>query len=100
MASPAAVLKSHKRAIWREALECTALEIFDALLGVRLEPAAQDCATFEFTAMVGLAGDLRGVITVSCSKATAIEMTNRMLQTEYMSEAQVWDALGEICNIL
>jgi len=84
MESAAAVLKSHKRTIWREALECAALEVFDALLGARLEPAAQDYAMLEFTAMVGLAGDLRGIMSVSCSKATAIEMTNRIQNRLYV----------------
>ena len=88
------------RAIWREALECATLEVFDALLGVRLEPADQGCAALELTAMVGLAGDLRGVVAVSCNKETAIDITRTMLQTEFTSEAQLWDALGEVCNVL
>ena len=100
MAPSAALLNSNKRAFWQEALRGAAVEVFDALLGVRPDPAAADLATPEFTAMVGLAGDLRGVMSISCSKATALEMTRRMLQTDCAAEAQVWDALGEVCNVL
>ena len=39
------------RDLVREALECAAVEVFDALLGARLEPAAQDYAMLEFTAL-------------------------------------------------
>ena len=100
MALSAALLRSNKRAIWQGALHAAVLEVFDTLLGVRLEPAAEDYAMPQFTAMVGLAGDLRGVMGVSCSKATAVEMTSRMLQTDCTTEAQIWDALGEVCNVL
>jgi len=54
----------------------------------------------EFTAMVGLAGDLHGVLSVSCSKAVAAGITKRMLQTDHTSEAQIWDVLGEVCNVM
>jgi len=50
--------------------------------------------------MVGLAGDLRGVLSVSCSKAVAAGITKRMLQTDHTSEAQIWDVLGEVCNVM
>jgi len=100
MGSSAASSKSQARGVWHEALQNATLEVFEALLGIRLEPAAQEYSLMEFTAMVGLAGDLRGAISVSCSKATAVEMTERMLQAEYTSEAQIWDALGEVCNVL
>jgi chemotaxis protein CheX len=100
MAVSAALLKSDNRAIWRDALESAAVEVFDALLGIRLEPGVQDDAPLEFTAMVGLAGDLRGVLSVSCSKAVAAGITKRMLQTDHTSEAQIWDVLGEVCNVM
>jgi len=100
MAVSAALLKSDERAIWRDALERAAVEVFDALLGIRLEPGVPDDAPFEFTAMVGLAGDLRGVFSVSCSKVVAAGITKRMLQTDHTSEAQIWDVLGEVCNVM
>jgi chemotaxis protein CheX len=100
MAVSAALLKSDNRAIWRDALERAAVEVFDALLGIRLEPGVPDDAPLEFTAMVGLAGDLHGVLSVSCSKAVAAGITKRMLQTDHTSEAQIWDVLGEVCNVM
>ena len=101
MTSATAASKSAKRDIWREALDRSATEVFEALLGVRLEVTIQRCASFEFTAMVGFAGDLRGVISLSCNRSTAMSMTESMLQADYTaSEDQIWDALGEICNVL
>ena len=101
MASGAGLSKSHRREVWRDALDRAAIEVFEALLGIRLESVTQNCPLFEFTATVGLAGELRGVISLSCNRETAVAATQTMLQADHIaSEAQVWDALGEICNVL
>jgi len=101
MTSATVALKSTKREVWREALDRSAREVFAAILGIHLEVASQEPASFEFTATVGFAGDLRGVISLSCNRSTAMSMTESMLKSDYTaSEDQIWDALGEICNVL
>jgi len=51
--------------------------------------------------MVGLAGALCGVLTVSCDKKTASVVAKCMLGPEIAdSPDQVSDAMGEICNMI
>lgn len=51
--------------------------------------------------MVGLAGALCGILTVSCNKKTAFDVAKCMLGPEIAeSEEQVSDALGEVCNMI
>jgi chemotaxis protein CheX len=55
----------------------------------------------ELTAIVGLAGSLCGLFSIRCSKATGLVLTGRMLNMEAGAcDAEVLDALGEICNML
>jgi chemotaxis protein CheX len=86
-------------------LEQSVREVFAIMLGSELrvgtksdpEVPAQD----EFTAMVGLAGSLRGVITFSCGVQLAGQIAARMLGVESVcTEEQTWDAIGEICNMI
>ena len=55
----------------------------------------------DVTAMVGLAGELCGLLTIRCSSKTAVAMASRMLDTE-VAEASPHqaDAIGEICNMI
>src|SRR5262249_23490208 len=54
-----------------------------------------------FTAMVGLAGSLRGVVTFFCGKSSAHRIAGRMLGPDAVcTEDQVCDAIGEICNMV
>jgi len=49
--------------------------------------------------MVGLAGQLCGVLTLCCSFPTAAMMASKMLGVEPdQADQQMWDAIGEICN--
>src|SRR2546423_12970530 len=84
---------------WLPMLELAAHEVFAIVLGsplraatkVESEPSAQE----QFTAMVGLAGSLRGVVTFCCGALSANQIAARMLGSEAAcSEAQVWDAIG------
>ena len=51
--------------------------------------------------MVGLAGELCGVLTIRCSKASAVRMACHMLGvSEEDAAAQAADAVGEICNMV
>jgi outer membrane protein OmpA-like peptidoglycan-associated protein len=54
----------------------------------------------DFTAMVGLAGALCGILTICCSSSTAHQLAKTMLGAAAESEEQVGDALGEICNMV
>jgi len=50
--------------------------------------------------MIGLAGSLCGVLTVSCGAETARQLAKCMLGDIVSTEDQVADALGEICNMI
>jgi chemotaxis protein CheX len=87
---------------WTPLLELAAREVFEIMLGCRLEtqnlagPVASD-----FTAMVGLAGQLCGLLTLRCSAHSAALMASRMLGTDLKeTDHQMWDALGEIANVV
>jgi len=80
-----------------------AVEVFEMMVGTPLGPADQ--ATLprvaDYTAMVGLAGDLCGVLSFRCSVASAERIAGKMLGTEESNSAEcVRDALGEICNMV
>lgn len=87
---------------WLPILVLAVEEVFEIMLGCRVKPAAESehKAHGEFTAMVGLAGALCGVLTVSCDAETARQVAKRMLGDTADSEDQVADALGEICNMV
>jgi chemotaxis protein CheX len=95
-------VRSHQEN-WLPILELSVQEVFEIMLGCRVEPAAESehPANGEFTAMVGLAGALCGILTFACGSQAASQIAKRMLGPEIAnSEAQVWDALGEICNMI
>ena len=88
---------------WLPILELAVEEVFEIMLGHRVKPVAKEGQEppTEFTAMVGLAGALCGILTVCCDRNTAREMAKCMLRPEIAeSEDQVSDALGEICNMV
>jgi chemotaxis protein CheX len=88
---------------WLPILELSVQEVFEIMLGCRVEPVKDEeqPQNGEFTAMVGLAGALCGILTVCCSSEAAKQIATRMLGPEIAnSEGQVWDALGEICNMI
>jgi chemotaxis protein CheX len=89
---------------WRPVLELAVEEVFEIMLGCRIKPPATDpppALKTEFTAMVGLAGSLCGILTFACDQPTAREVAKCMLGPEIAdSEDQISDALGEICNMI
>ena len=91
------------RGCWAPLLQLAAQEVFDLMLGspltIPIEPAQE--RGLDVTAMVGLAGQLCGVITVSCSENSAASMTARLLGTAPdQAGPEMWDAIGEICNMV
>lgn len=94
--------QSHE-AEWLPLLQLAAQEVFEIMLGSQLAAgtASQTPAGENFTAMVGLAGSLRGVVTFFCEAHSAKLIAARMLGPEITSsEDQVCDAIGEICNMV
>jgi chemotaxis protein CheX len=90
---------SHKN--WIPLLELAAREVFELMLGCQLtaptdgeEPAPQ------FTAMVGLAGQLCGLLSIRCHGKAATLMASKMLGVELDKVGpEVSDALGEVANM-
>ncbi|MGD0212138.1 MAG: chemotaxis protein CheX [Terriglobales bacterium] len=95
------VARSHEEN-WLPVLELAVEEVFEIMLGCRVKPMAQSeqVPSREFTAMVGLAGSLCGILTVCCDAKTAAQIAKSMLGDVADSPAQVADALGEICNMI
>lgn len=87
---------------WLPVLDLAIEEVFEIMLGCRVKPVKESGAMVknEFTAMVGLAGALCGILTICCSAETAREIARCMLGDAVDSEDQVSDALGEVCNMV
>ena len=101
--APAAVRPRQEE--WLPILELAAHEVFAIVLGSELgigtQPESEASSREQFTAMVGLAGSLRGVVTFSCGALSANQIAACMLGSEVAcTEEQVWDAVGEICNMI
>jgi chemotaxis protein CheX len=89
---------------WLPVLELAIEEVFEIMVGSRVKPVPKGetvASPGGYTAMVGIAGALCGILTISCDKKTAGEIAKSMLGPEIAdSEEQVSDALGEICNMI
>jgi len=87
---------------WLPILELAIQEVFEIMLRCQVNPVApsEHKANAEFTAMVGLAGALCGIMTVCCDANTARQIAACMLGDAAGSEEQAADALGEICNMI
>jgi chemotaxis protein CheX len=88
---------------WFPILVLAIQEVFEIMLGCQVKPEALSKLKLphgEYTAMVGLAGALCGVLTVCCNTKTAGGIAKSMLGDTPESEEQVADALGEICNMI
>lgn len=87
---------------WLPVLESASHEVFQTMLKAELGPGErEDIQGVGFTAMVGLAGSLRGVLSVRCCQQTAGEVAAAMLGGAPHEHAeQAWDAMGELANII
>jgi chemotaxis protein CheX len=91
---------------WVALLELATREVFSLMLGCQLTVvAAADESildiTADVTAMVGLAGQLCGVLSVRCGGKAAALMTSKMLGVALDKVgSEVADALGEVCNMV
>src|ERR1700693_4346110 len=103
MKSPNELQAAHgTHADWIPLLETATREGFELMLGSQLTvPEDHHEAGTEVTAMVGLAGQLCGVLSVRCDGKAAALMTSKMLGVELdKGGPDGSDALGEVCNVV
>jgi len=87
---------------WAALLEVATREVFSLMLGCQLTvAAAAEESILDVTAMVGLAGQLCGVLSVRCGGKAAALITSKMLGVALDKVGpEVADALGEVCNMV
>jgi chemotaxis protein CheX len=87
---------------WQPLLELAAREVFELMLNCKLESQKDlESSSGELIAMVGLAGQLRGLVSLRCAAKTAALMASRMLGAEIpQGDQRVFDAAGEISNMV
>lgn len=88
---------------WRSVLTDAVKEVFSMMVGaeVIIPQADSSSKDADITGMVGLAGEMCGVLSVRCSKNAAIRIASQMLGVP-IAEATTHqsDAVGEICNMV
>jgi chemotaxis protein CheX len=89
-------------AVWIPLLEVSTREVFELMLSSELTSAQNvDATTLDVTAMVGLAGQLCGVLSVRCGGRAAALMTSKMLGVDADKVGpEMSDAMGEVCNMI
>jgi chemotaxis protein CheX len=88
---------------WIAFLNTATKEVFEIMMGAQLEcrEAGRSVMSRDFTAMIGLAGTLRGVLSLRCSSNVAYSLARLMLAEDTpASEDSVRDAFGELCNMV
>jgi chemotaxis protein CheX len=87
---------------WIPLVELATTEVFSLMLGCQLtmQPAAKEGAP-EVISMVGLAGELSGVLSIRCSEKAATLMASKMLGVAVDKVGNdAADAVGEVCNMV
>ena len=93
--------QNHKA--WIPVLEVAAQEVFERMLGGQLTPPPDSIAeeALDVTSMVGLAGQVCGVVALRCTADTALLMASKMLGVDADAAGpEMWDAVGEVCNMV
>jgi len=87
---------------WSSILEVAVREVFELMLGCRLTaPDGPSEEPLDITAMVGLAGQLCGVMSIQCSAKSSAVMASKMLGVDPdQIGPEACDAFGEICNMV
>jgi chemotaxis protein CheX len=87
---------------WAPLLEHSIHEVFEIMLHSTLDPGKPAPADgIEFTAMVGLAGLITGVLTLRCGYDAANQIASAMLDVSAAEAgAHAWDAMGELANMV
>ena len=100
---PSGETRSKSREGWRDVLEKAACEVFEIMVGTSLGRVTEDSppVNADFTAMVGIAGSLCGVLSLRTSSQSASRMAAKMLGIEEDEVGEnVQDAFGETCNMI
>jgi chemotaxis protein CheX len=88
---------------WRLILREAVKEVFSMMVGaeVTVSEHADPPVVIEVTGMVGLAGELCGVLCIRCSKSCASKIASKMLGVPVAEAAShMSDAVGEMCNMV
>ncbi len=91
------------RECWLPTLQLAMREVFELMLACPLEIPAEPPSEqgLDITSMVGLAGQLCGILSLRCSAKSAAGMASRMLGIDAEKAGpEMWDAVGEICNMV
>jgi chemotaxis protein CheX len=101
-ASPGPSVISGHSQNWTPLLDEAAREVFELMLGCALAtPKAAIEETAEITSMVGLGGELCGMVSISCREQAAALMASKMLGVDLDKVGNdVEDAFGEIANMV
>lgn len=103
MNSPAqSQFRPESRESWTPLLELAVREVFHLMLGCELtHPVDGMVSPTTITSMVGMAGQLCGVLSVRCDDRASVLVASKMLGVELSQvDDQVADAMGEICNMV
>ncbi|MCL2458310.1 MAG: chemotaxis protein CheX [Desulfobulbus sp.] len=81
------------------------LEVFSSMIPIDIAPEPAECAALavepDVSSLIGLAGDLTGVLIVHCPAPVALSITSAMLGLEATTlDEDVRDALGEVANMV
>jgi chemotaxis protein CheX len=91
------------RECWLPTLQLATQEVFDLMLATSLKVVQElpPKPVLDITSMVGLAGQLCGVLSVRCSAKSGTQMASRMLGIDAEKAGpEMRDAVGEICNMI
>ncbi len=82
----------------------TTLEVFASMIFIEITPeelSEPEPLAPEITSLIGLAGDLKGILAIQCPKEVALQISGAMLGMELTElDEDVKDALGEIANMV
>jgi chemotaxis protein CheX len=88
---------------WRPMLEVAAHEVFGMMLDLEAQPTTEAAVPSKerFTAMVGMAGHICGVLSLSCNRDAAVLFASKMLGVSpEEADGEMFDAVGEVCNMI
>jgi len=88
---------------WKNLLVVSVREVFQGMLKTKVAPVFQPerTLTLDWTAMIGFAGELRGVLMLSCDEISATRIASKMLEMPIEGpNDECKDALGEVCNMI
>ena len=87
---------------WNARLEMAVREVFELMLGCHLTAGkAPSGEAMDVTAMIGLAGQLCGVMSIQCGAKSSAIMASKMLGMDpEQIGPEMCDAFGEICNMV